>query len=228
MFTKGTGTMEMIELMRARHSVRRFLAIPVEKDIRSAVDDFVNQQKLASGLNIQVFYDEPKAFQSFLAHYGSFCNVVNYMAFVGQKEEETKVGYYGQAIVLKLQELGLNSCWVAVTYSKRRSLVQTKKGESILSVVAFGYGQTQGVSSRSKSPSEVFELIGEKPKWLDLGIEAALLAPTAVNQQKFKIICKNGAVSVKKEGHGYYMNIDLGIIKYHFETVTGQKVKIIE
>jgi nitroreductase len=200
----------------------------VEKDIRSAVDDFVNQQKLASGLNIQVFYDEPKAFQSFLAHYGSFCNVVNYMAFVGQKEEETKVGYYGQAIVLKLQELGLNSCWVAVTYSKRRSLVQTKKGESILSVVAFGYGQTQGVSSRSKSPSEVFELIGEKPKWLDLGIEAALLAPTAVNQQKFKIICKNGAVSVKKEGHGYYMNIDLGIIKYHFETVTGQKVKIIE
>lgn len=220
--------MEMIELMRVRHSVRRYLAIPVEKDIRGTINNFVNEQKDKSGLNIQVFYDEPKAFQSFLAHYGSFRNVINYVAFVGQKEEESKVGYYGQAIVLKLQELGLNSCWVAVTYSKRKSLVQTKKGESILSVIAFGYGQTQGVTSRSKSPNEVLQLIGEKPKWLDLGIEAALLAPTAVNQQKFKIICENGAVSVKKEGHGYYMDIDLGIVKYHFETITGQKVKIIE
>ncbi|MDY0377387.1 MAG: nitroreductase family protein [Desulfobacterales bacterium] len=220
--------MEMIELMRARHSVRRYLAIPVEKESRNTIDNFVNEQKVKSELNIQVFYDEPKAFQSFLAHYGSFRNVINYVAFVGQKEEESKVGYYGQAIVLKLQELGLNSCWVAVTYSKRKSLVQTKKGESILSVIAFGYGQTQGVTSRSKSPNEVLQLIGEKPKWLDLGIEAALLAPTAVNQQKFKIICENGAVSVKKEGHGYYMDIDLGIVKYHFETITGQKVKIIE
>jgi nitroreductase len=220
--------MEMIELMRARHSVRRFLAIPVEKDIRSAVDDFVNQQKLASGLNIQIFYDEPKAFKSFLAHYGSFRNVINYVAFVGQKEEESKVGYYGEAIVLKLQELGLNSCWVGVSYSKRKTPVAVNRGEKIIIVVSFGYGQTQGHAHKSKKPEDVTEVIGEKPSWFDIGVEAALLAPTAVNQQKFKIVCDNGVATIRKNGIGVYMNVDFGILKYHFEAVTGQVVEIIK
>ena len=220
--------MDILELMKARHSVRRYFEIPIEEEKRKTINDFVDKQKQDSGLDIQIYYDEPRAFKSFLAHYGSFRNAVNYIAFVGHKEDETEVGYYGEVIVLKLQELGLNSCWVAVTYSKRKSLIQVDKGESILSVIAFGYGQTQGVTSRSKKPEEVSEVIGDKPSWLDLGIEAALLAPSAVNQQKFKILCDNGNVFLKKNGAGYYMNIDLGIIKYHFEAVTGQKAEVID
>ena len=155
--------MDIMELIRARHSVRRYLEKPIEQDKRNVIDTLVTLYKQESGLNLQVRYDEPQAFQSFLAHYGSFRNVVNYIALVGKKEEEVQAGYYGEALVLKLQELGLNSCWVAISYSKRKIDVEVSKNESILSVISFGYGETQGVVRKSKKPEEVSIVIGEKP-----------------------------------------------------------------
>jgi len=220
--------MDILDLIRQRHSVRRYLDKPIEESKRNAINLFINEQTKLGGLNIQPFYDEPKAFSTLLAHYGKFRNAVNYIAFIGKKEKETKVGYFGEAIVLKLQEIGINSCWVAVSYSKRKTPIEIRKGEDILSVVSFGYGETQGVNHRSKKYEDVTEVAGEKPSWLDLGVEAALLAPTAVNQQKFKIICDNGKITIKKNGKGFYQDIDLGIIKYHFEAVTGQKVEVIK
>ena len=62
------------------------------------------------------------------------------------------------------------------------------------------------------------------PDWFAKGMEAALLAPTALNQQKFYITLENGEASVKV-GKGLYTKMDLGIVKYHFETVTGHKLK---
>ncbi len=220
--------MEIMELIRQRHSVRRYLDRPIEENKRDIIDSYVDEQRKQSGLNIKVCYDEPKAFQTLLAHYGSFRKAVNYVAFIGKKEAETKVGYFGEAIVLKLQEIGINSCWVAVSYSKRKTPIELQEGEDILSVVSFGYGETQGVNHRSKRYEDVTEVNGEKPSWFDLGVEAALLAPTAVNQQKFKIVCDNGKVTIKKNGKGFYQGIDLGILKYHFEAVTDQKVEVIK
>lgn len=217
-----------MELIRRRHSVRRYLDRPIEEEKRGIINRYLDEQRKQSGLNIQVYYDEPKAFQTLLAHYGSFRNAVNYVAFVGSKEEETAVGYFGEAIVLKLQEIGLNSCWVAVSYSKRKTPIKLSKGEDILSVICFGYGETQGSNHRSRNYDDIAEVSGDKPPWFDRGVEAALLAPTAVNQQKFKIVCANGIVTIKKNGLGFYQNIDLGILKYHFEAVTGQKVEVIK
>ncbi len=59
---------------------------------------------------------------------------------------------------------------------------------------------------------------------LKKGMEAVSLAPTAVNQQKFYFELKNGIVTAKNLG-GFYSRIDLGIVKYHFEAVTGHEVK---
>lgn len=55
-----------------------------------------------------------------MAHYGKFSGVTNYIAMIGRKSSELgeKCGYYGERLVLKAQELGLNTCWVAMTYSK--------------------------------------------------------------------------------------------------------------
>lgn len=62
------------------------------------------------------------------------------------------------------------------------------------------------------------------PDWFSKGMEAALLAPTAMNQQKFYITLENGKVSAKA-GRGFYTKMDLGIVKYHFEVATGHKVE---
>ncbi|HBM48383.1 hypothetical protein DXA97_02890 [Clostridium sp. OF09-36] len=44
------------------------------------------------------------------------------------------------------------------------------------------------------------------------------------NQQKFFFELKDGTVTAKSL-RGFYSKIDLGIAKYHFEAVTGHKVK---
>jgi hypothetical protein len=66
------------------------------------------------------------------------------------------------------------------------------------------------------------------PSWFKKGVEAALLAPTAVNQQKFSfkyVGMSNNRHQVRaKKGFSMigYTRIDLGIAKYHFEIGAGK------
>lgn len=159
-----------------------------------------------------------------MAHYGKFRGVENYIALVGRKggELEEKAGYYGEKIVLKAQELGLNTCWVAMTHGK--SAAKIRKGEKLACIIALGYGETQGQAHKNKPAGQLCNCSSNMPDWFSKGMEAALLAPTAMNQQKFYITLENGEVSAQA-GKGFYAKMDLGIVKYHFEAVTGRKVK---
>jgi hypothetical protein len=49
-----------------------------------------------------------------------FTGVQNYIALIGKKSSslEEQAGYYGEQLVLTAQQLGLNTCWVAMTVSK--------------------------------------------------------------------------------------------------------------
>jgi hypothetical protein len=65
------------------------------------------------------------------------------------------------------------------------------------------------------------QVSGETPDWFRRGMEAVLLAPTAVNQQKFTFSLEGNRV-IAKAGLGFYTKIDLGIAKYHFEVGAGR------
>lgn len=213
--------MQMLDLMKERHSVRQYSDKKIEGDVKSKLDKYVASINEESGLSMQIFYNEPNCFNSMLAHYGKFSNVKNYIAIVGKKEEQEKSGYYGEKLVLKCQELGLNTCWVALTHGKVN--VQTKPQQKLLILIALGYGTNTGVAHKSKP---IKELCKEDayPEWFMKGMEAVSLAPTAMNQQKFLFEIKNGQVYAKAL-RGFYSKIDLGIVKYHFETITGHKVR---
>lgn len=213
--------MQMLDLMKERHSVRQYSDKKIEGDVKSKLDKYVASINEESGLSMQIFYNEPNCFNSMLAHYGKFSNVKNYIAIVGKKEEQEKSGYYGEKLVLKCQELGLNTCWVALTHGKVN--VQTKPQQKLLILIALGYGTNTGVAHKSKP---IKELCKEDayPEWFMKGMEAVSLAPTAMNQQKFLFEMKNGQVYAKAL-RGFYSKIDLGIVKYHFETITGHKVR---
>ena len=213
--------MQMLDLMKERHSVRQYSDKKIDGDVKTKLDTYVASINEESGLSIQIFYNEPNCFNSMLAHYGKFSNVKNYIAIVGKKEEQEKSGYYGEKLVLKCQELGLNTCWVALTHGKVN--VQTKPQQKLLILIALGYGTNTGVAHKSKP---IKELCKEDayPEWFMKGMEAVSLAPTAMNQQKFLFEMKNGQVYAKAL-RGFYSKIDLGIVKYHFETITGHKVR---
>lgn len=211
----------MLDLMKERHSVRQYSDKKIDGDVKTKLDTYVASINEESGLSMQIFYNELNCFNSMLAHYGKFSNVKNYIAIVGKKEEQEKSGYYGEKLVLKCQELGLNTCWVALTHGKVN--VQTKPQQKLLILIALGYGTNTGVAHKSKP---IKELCKEDayPEWFMKGMEAVSLAPTAMNQQKFLFEMKNSQVYAKAL-MGFYSKIDLGIVKYHFEAVTGHKVR---
>ena len=213
--------MDILEIMRNRHSVRQYKEQPIEASKRELINEWIEEVNKESGLSIQVLYDEPKCFDSFMARYGKFVNVKNYIAIVGNKDEQEKAGYFGEKIVLKCQELGLNTCWVAMTHGKSKA--EIKRGQKLLILISMGYGETQGVPHKSKSIAELGKA-DQNTEWFDRGMEAVSLAPTAVNQQKFLFELKNGKVTAKNLG-GFYSNMDLGIAKYHFEAATGHEVE---
>ena len=217
--------MEILELMEQRHAVRQYLDKAIESEKRQVLDELAQKINKEYKTNIQICYDEPNAFNTFMAHYGKFENCKNYIALVCNDAE--KAGYTGEMLVLKAQELGLNTCWVAMTYGKGKVKINKQKGEKIQCVIALGYGKTQGTSHKTKSVEDVLELIGEKPEKLDMVIKACLLAPTAMNQQKFKIVCDNGKISIKKSGIGFYTAVDLGIVKLHKDVVLNKNNQII-
>lgn len=134
--------------------------------------------------------NEPKAFDSFMTHYGKFSGVQNYIVLVGKKDErlDELCGYYGERLVIKDQQLGLNTCWVAMTYKKIPSAFIIDKGEKLTVVISLGYGKIQGVSHKIKTIEQVSNVSSDTPEWFKNGVELALLAPTAMNQQKFKFI----------------------------------------
>lgn len=215
--------MNILELMKQRHSVRQYTETKIEQDKRTELDLLAEEINKESGMHIQIIYDEPKCFNSMMAHYGKFTGCSNYIAVVGprSKDLDEKAGYYGEKLVLKAQELGLNTCWVAMTHGKSAAVIS--KGEKQAILISLGYGKTQGVPHKSKSVSEVSDLDAESPEWYKAGMEAVMLAPTAMNQQKFMIKRNGDHVAAAATG-GFYSRVDLGIVKYHFEAVSGRKV----
>ncbi|MGN0783514.1 MAG: nitroreductase family protein [Christensenellales bacterium] len=212
--------MDLKKAMQERHSVRSYLDKPIESGLLKELTAVIDECNADGGLHIQLVVNEPKAFDGFMAHYGKFSGVKNYVALVGGKGKDEKIGYYGEKIVLAAQALGLNTCWVAMTYKKIKTAFAVGKGEKLYCVLALGYGATQGVAHKSKSESKVSVGYDSAPESFKNGVKAALLAPTAVNQQKFTFSYENGEVTAKA-GVGFYSKIDLGIAKYHFELGSG-------
>lgn len=219
--------MELIEAIKSRHSVRKYKEQPIEESKLTTLRTAIEEANAEGGLNIQLVVDEPRAFGSKLHTYGTFSGVQNYLVMAAPKgrEWEEKIGYYGEKIVLLAQSLGLNTCWVGLTYKKIPEAFSLKEGEIIHCEIALGYGENQGVQHPQKPAEKFFEADGDVPDWFKAGLEAALLAPTAVNQQKFKFILHPGnKVETKTFSSLWgYTQIDLGIVKYHFELAAGNE-----
>ena len=220
--------MTIQEAISARHSVRKYLDKEIPADIIAALQDKIAECNKVGNLSIQLIQNETKAFTGMLA-YGSFSGVKNYIVMVGKKAKDLdeRVGYYGEQIVLLAQTLGLNTCWVGLSYRKVPEAYNVGKDEKLVCMIALGYGETQGVPHKIKSVEDVSNASDITPSWFKKGVEAALLAPTAVNQQKFSFeyVGMNNNRHQVRANKGFsmigYTQMDLGIAKYHFELGAG-------
>lgn len=222
----------MIEAIKARHSVRKYQHRPLNEDTVAALQNEIEECNRLGNLHIQLVLNEPKAFDG-MASYGKFKGVENYLVLAGKKSEDLDehIGYFGERIVLKAQCLGLNTCWVGLTYKKVQTAFTLKGNEKVVCTIAMGYGETQGVNRKSKTTDAVSNADNDSPKWFKQGVEAALLAPTAINQQKFHFKFTNETSETGKSvveakqlfSLVGYTKIDLGIAKLHFEIAAGKE-----
>ena len=200
-----------------------------DETVRVLVDK-ITELNQEGRLHMQLILNEPKAFQGTLAKYGKFRHVNNYIVMAGKKADDLdeRVGYYGEQLVLLAQTLGLNTCWVGLSYSKVPGTYVLDEDEKIACYITIGYGETQGVGHKIKTVEQVSNVSDITPLWFKKGVEAALLAPTAVNQQKFSfeyVGTSNNRHQVRaKKGFSMigYTKMDLGIAKYHFEIGAGE------
>ena len=223
--------MTLQEAIEVRHSVRAYKEQPLAEDVARLLEEEIAKVNQAGHLHVQLIQNEPKAFQGTLAKYGKFRNVTSYLVMAGKKAEDLdeRIGYYGEQLVLLAQTLGLNTCWVGLSYRKIPDTYVLEEGEVIKAYISIGYGETQGVNRKSKTVEQVSNTSDITPSWFKRGVEAALLAPTAVNQQKFSfeyLGMKDDRHQVRaKKGFSLvgYTQMDLGIAKYHFEIGAGKE-----
>ena len=229
--------MTLQEAILVRHSVRQYMDKPIEEEKIAQLQALIDQSNNEAGLHMQLVTNEPKAFSGGLAKYGKFSGVGNYIAMIAPKGKDVELGYYGEQVVLLAQTLGLNTCWVGLTFSKQPDKYEIREGEVLNSVIALGYGATQGNQHPQKKTiedvcvdkrveSQKSKVESHYPSWFIKGVEAALLAPTAINQQKFlfelhdhnRVKAKSRLVLLNN-----YASTDLGIVKCHFEIGAGKE-----
>ncbi len=223
--------MTLQEAIEARHSVRAYKEQPLTEDVVRVLAEKIAALNREGKLHMQLIRNEPKAFLGTMAKYGKFRNVTNYIVMAGKKADDLdeRVGYFGEQLVLLAQTLGLNTCWVGLSYSKVPGTYVLEDGEKIACYIAIGYGETQGVGHKIKTVNQASNASDVTPTWFLKGVEAALLAPTAVNQQKFSFVyvgTKDGRHQVyARKGFSMigYTQMDLGIAKYHFEIGAGKE-----
>lgn len=218
----------MEELKQAiinRHSVRAYKAEPLTKSETDILQSEISRINAEGDLHVQLITQEPKAFSGRLAKYGKFQGVENYLVVAGKSSStlSERAGYYCEQIVLKAQAIGLNTCWVGLSYSRVPDTYVLDEGERIVCYIAIGHGQTQGVSHKIKTVEQVSNA-DSAPEWFRKGVEAALLAPTAVNQQKFRFefVAPRTVVAKRLFSLVGYTKLDLGIVKCHFEIGAGR------
>lgn len=224
--------MTIQEAIEARHSVRAYTGQPLATDVVEVLEEKIRELNEKGHLHMQLIRNETKAFQGKLAKYGKFRGVNDYIVMAGQKSDDLdeRIGYYGEQLVLLAQTLGLNTCWVGLSYSKVPGTYILEAREVIEAYISIGYGETQGVSHKIKCVEQVSNANDLTPSWFRQGVEAALLAPTAVNQQKFffeYIPARDGKPVQVLAKRNFsligFTQMDLGIAKCHFEIGAGKE-----
>lgn len=223
--------MTLQEAIIARHSVRQYLDKPIEAEKIQKLQSLISDYNALAGLHMQLVTNEPNAFGGGRAKYGKFSGVSNYIAMICPRSKDTELGYYGEYIVLEAQRMGLNTCWVALTFNNQPDQYVIDKGENLNTLISIGYGATQG----SQHPQRrTFDEVardaradkGAFPEWFSRGIEAALLGPSALHQQKFAFVLHDGNLVEPKIPFTLLPQstpTDLGIAKCHFEIAAGKE-----
>ena len=213
-----------LEAIRARHSVRAYQNKPVSPEHAEKLREKIAELNAIYDLHMQYIEPAGEVFGGLASKLTGWSGVPAYIAMVGKKRDDLDetCGYAGEKLVLYAQTLGLNTCWAGI-FKRKRSTAEIGEGERLVIAIAVGYGVDNGSVRKSKKPEDVTD-VRDMPIWFRDGIEAALLAPTAINQQKFFFTLDGETPTARVSANGPFVKLDLGIVKCHFDLASGKKI----
>ena len=215
--------MDETDAIRQRHSVRQYKPDRIEDDKVALIKAKLHELNAEGNLHLQFIEDADKTYNKLFNKVAGLGSAPSVIACVGKDTPglDQRVGYYGEKLVLYAQTLGLNTCWTG-TFNRKNITADISEGERLVISIAIGYGKEPGKAHKSKSIDKLTESKGQTPEWFNKGVEMALLAPTAINQQKFLIkLNPDESVEFIDKG-GVLSQVDIGIVKCHFEIGSGK------
>lgn len=226
--------------IRWRRSRRRFDGRPVEpaalERLRGLCREFTPHPE-ARAVVVTTTPDE--VFRGLIGHYGKVKGAPAFMAFVGDTRSPhvyEKVGYLGGALVLEATALGLATCWVGGFFRPEVAarLAGAGQNERVLAVAALGYAPENwtteerlmtgfGRTHRRKALAGLVTGLDRSlwPAWVKSALEAARLAPSALNRQPWRFEVAKDAITVSVDNlndtYGIPKRLDCGIAMLHLE-----------
>lgn len=223
-----------------RRSRRQFDQRPVEPDksehIRTICTEF---RPFIQARAVFVTHSADRVFKGAIGHYGKIKGAPAFIAFVGNIEDphlNEKIGYTGEGIILEATSLNLGTCWVGGFFKPEvaASIIGVSRNEKVLAVTPVGYAREDwsleekimtgfGRRHQRKPLTELVTGLEEKrwPSWIRIALEAARIAPSALNRQpwRFHIEPEGVGISVDnlKDTFNIPKRLDCGIAMLHIE-----------
>ncbi len=224
-----------IEAIQNRISRRNYTSNKIEVELIEHFNERIIEINHDSGLTITFSEDASKAFDGITKSYGMFKGVRSLIILKGPISDihlKEKCGYFGELLVLEATKLGLGTCWVAGTFDKKNPLFKCGEDEQLICVITIGYSPSESTFGekvirklshrKSKASHEFYTLLDPNqtvPNWFLEGINAVMLAPSAINSQPVYFEVVSDKISAHTADRKATDLVDLGIAKLHFELV---------
>ncbi len=224
---------QLLEAINIRRSRRTFSNKALSAMHFQHLQNLMQAYNQESGLHMQLISDASDAFNGFRKSYGMFKGVCTVLALIGNASDnhlEEKCGYYGELIILEATKLGLGTCWVGGTYSKKANVFQVGENQKLCCVIPIGEVPKETrreklihklAARKSKTIEQMLETDCPAPNWLTAGMKAVQKAPSAVNHQPVLFKYRNNKLTAQVKNKHKFENIDLGIAKAHFVIAAG-------
>jgi len=224
-----------------RRSIRQYAPKPVEAVNLEAMRRVCAEFRPFQSARAVLVSDPPEdVFLGIPGGYGKIKGAPALLAFVGNMQSpdvQEALGYTGEGVILEATALGLATCWVGGFFWPKRAaaIAKVAPNERVLAVTPIGYArEVSSLQERAMSRfgrnwqrrpmRELVTGLGEndRPVWMKAALEAARLAPSAMNRQPWRFHVDKESITVSADSvvnptMVVSKRLDCGIAMLHVE-----------